>query len=200
MTAASARRWRVSRIPGMRRLLVISAALFCALLASGCGNKLETVTLGDTEGVYLDVDHLKYQIQISRYMNANDVEDRSYLKGLPESTAQPTGEETWFGVFLRVQNTSDKPMAPASDFEITDTQENVYRPIPVDTDINPFAYKPDPIAPKSLIPEPDSVASETTIQGSMLLFKIKTESLQNRPLEFRFKGGQGTTGVIDLDV
>ena len=184
----------------MRRLLVISAALFCALLASGCGNKLDTVTLGDTEGVYLDVDDLKYQIQISRYMNANDVEDRSYLQGLPQSTAQPTGEETWFGVFLRVQNTSDKPIAPASDFEIVDTQENVYRPIPIDTDINPFAYKPDPIAPKSLIPEPDSVASETTIQGSMLLFKIKTESLQNRPLEFRFKGPEGTTGVIDLDV
>ena len=184
----------------MRRLLVISAALFCALVASGCGNKLETVTLGDTEGVYLDVDHLKYQIQISRYMNANDVEDRSYLIGLPQSTAQPTGEETWFGVFLRVQNTGDKPIAPASDFEITDTQENVYRPIPMDTDINPFAYKPDPIAPKGLIPEPDSVASQTSIQGSLLLFKIKTESLQNRPLEFRFKGGSGTTGVIDLDV
>ena len=184
----------------MRRLLVISAALFCALLASGCGNKLETVSLGDTEGIYLDVDDLKYQIQISRYMNANDVEDRSFLLGLPQSTAEPTGEETWFGVFLRVQNTSDKPIAPASDFEIVDTQENVYRPIPIDTDINPFAYKPDPIAPKSLIPVPDSVASETTIQGAMLLFKIKTESLQNRPLEFRFKGGSGTTGVIDLDV
>ncbi len=184
----------------MRRLLVISAALICALLASGCGNKQETVTLGDTEGIYLDVDELKYQIQISRYMNANDVEDRAYLEGLPQSTAQPTGEETWFGVFLRVQNTSDKAIAPASDFEIVDTQENVYRPIPIDTDVNPFAYKPDPIAPKGLIPEPDSVASETTIQGSMLLFKIKTESLQNRPLEFRFKGGSGTTGVIDLDV
>ena len=184
----------------MRRLLVISAALFCAFLAAGCGNKQETVTLGDTEGIYLDVDDLKYQIQISRYMNANDVEDRSYLAGLPQSTAQPTGDETWFGVFLRVQNTSNKPLAPATDFEITDTQKNVYRPIPIDTDINPFAYKPDPIAPKSLIPEPDSVASETTIQGWMLLFKIKTESLQNRPLEFRFKGGSGTTGVIDLDV
>ena len=183
----------------MRRLLVISAAL-CALLASGCGNKQETVTLGDTEGIYLDIDDLKYQIQISRYMNANDVEDRSYLLGLPASTAQPTGEETWFGVFMRVQNSTDKTVAPASDFEIVDTQENVYRPIPLDTGINPFAYKPDPIAPKSLIPEPDSVASETTIQGSMLLFKIKTESLQNRPLEFRFKGGSGTTGVIDLDV
>jgi hypothetical protein len=184
----------------MRRLIVISAALFCAFLASGCGNKLETVTLGDTEGIYLDVDDLKYQIQISRYMNANDVEDRSYLLGLPQSTAQPTGEETWFGVFLRVQNSTDKAIAPANDFEIVDTQENVYRPIPLDTEANPFAYKPDPIAPKSLIPQPDSVASQTSIQGKLLLFKIKTESLQNRPLEFRFKGGSGTTGVIDLDV
>jgi hypothetical protein len=44
------------------------------------------------------------------------------------------------------------------------------------------------------------VASETTIQGSLLLFKVKTESLQNRPLEFRFKRGSGTEGVVDLDV
>jgi hypothetical protein len=184
----------------MRRLIVISAALALALLASGCGNKLETVTLGETEGIYLDIDQLKYQVQISRYMNANDVEDRSYLEGLPESTEQPTGEETWFGVFMRVQNTTDKTVAPANDFEIVDTQENVYRPIPLDTNVNPFAYKPDPIGPKGLIPQPDSVASETTIQGSLILFKVKTESLQNRPLEFRFKGPEGTTGVIDLDV
>ena len=187
-------------MPSMRRLLVISAALLCALVASGCGNKLETVTLGETEGTYLDVDDLKYQIQISRYMNAEDVEDRAYLIGLPGSTAQPTGEETWFGVFIRVQNTTDKTIAPANDFAIVDTQENVYHPIPIDTNVNPFAYKPDPIAPKSLIPEPDSVASETTIQGSLLLFKLKTETLQNRPLEFRFRGTEGTQGVVNLDV
>ena len=184
----------------MRRLLVISAALACALVAAGCGNKMETVTQGDTEGIYIDIDDLKYQIQISRYMNANDVEDRSYLAGLPQSTAQPTGEETWFGVFIRVQNGTDETIAPANDFVIEDTQENLYRPIPLDTNINPFAYKPDPIPANGLIPEPDSVASEGTIQGSLLLFKIKTSSLQNRPLEFRFKRGSGTTGVVDLDV
>ncbi len=187
-------------MPSMRRLLVISAALLCALLASGCGNKEEAVTRAQTEGIYLDVDDLKYQIQISRYMNAADVEDRAYLIGLPGSTEQPTGEETWFGVFIRVQNTTDKTVAPANDFAIVDTQENVYHPIPIDTNVNPFAYKPDPIAPKGLIPEPDSVASTGTIQGSLLLFKVKTESLQNRPLEFRFKRGSGTTGVVDLDV
>jgi hypothetical protein len=184
----------------MRRLLVISAALLCALFAAGCGNKQETVTLGETEGIYLDIDDLKYQVQISRYMNPNDVEDRSYLLGLPSSTSQPGGDETWFGVFIRVQNTTDETIAPANDFMIVDTQENKYRPIPIDTNVNPFAYKPDPIPPKGLIPEPDSVASETTIQGSLLLFKVKTESLQNRPLEFRFRRGSGTEGVVDLDV
>jgi hypothetical protein len=184
----------------MRRLIVISAALACALLAAGCGNKLETVTQGDTEGIYLDVDELKYQVQISRYMNPADVEDRSYLVGLPSSTAKPAGDETWFGVFLRVQNTTDKTIAPANDFSIIDTQENVYHPVPLDTSINPFAYKPDPIGPKGLIPQPDSVAAEGTIQGSLLLFKVKTSSLQNRPLEFRFKRGNGTTGTVDLDV
>ena len=184
----------------MKRVLYISA-LLCALLFAGCGNKEEGgVTVADTEGIYLDVDDLKYQVQISRYMNPNDVEDRSYLIGLPASTAQPTGDETWFGVFIRVQNTTDETIAPANDFEIVDTQDKVYRPIPLDTNINPFAYKPDPIAPKGLIPEADSVASEGTIQGSLLLFKVKTESLQNRPLEFRFKRGSGTEGVVNLDV
>jgi hypothetical protein len=187
-------------MPSMRRLIVTSAALLCALLAGGCGNKLDTVTLGDTEGIYLDVDELKYQVQISRYLNPADVEDRAYLTGLPASTAPPTGEETWFGIFIRVQNTTEKTIAPANDFSIVDTQENVYRPIPLDTKVNQFAYKPDPIGPKGLVPETGSVASETTIQGALLLFKVKTASLQNRPLEFRFKRGSGTTGTVHLDV
>jgi hypothetical protein len=183
----------------MRRLLVISAAL-CAFVAAGCGNKEHVVTQAHTEGIYLDVDDLKYQIQISRYMNPDDVEDKAYMAGMPSSTSQPTGDETWFGVFIRVQNETDKTIAPANDFEIVDTQDNVFRPVPLDTNVNPFAYKPDPIPPSGLIPEPDSVAAEGTIQGSLLLFKIKTSSLQNRPLEFRFKRGSGTTGVVDLDV
>lgn len=184
----------------MRRLLVISAALLCALAASGCGNKQETVTLGETEGIYLDIDDLKYQVQISRYMNPDDVEDKAYLKGLTGGSIDTGEDETWFGVFIRVQNPTDETIAPANDFVIEDTQKNIYRPVPIDTEINPFAYKPEPIPPKGLIPEPDSAASETTIQGSMLLFKVKTESLQNRPLEFRFKRGSGTTGIVDLDV
>jgi hypothetical protein len=50
----------------MRHVLLISAAL-CALLFAGCGYKEEGgVTVADTEGIYLDVDELKYQVQIWR--------------------------------------------------------------------------------------------------------------------------------------
>jgi hypothetical protein len=184
----------------MRRLLVIPAAILCALLLAGCGNKEDVVTSADTEGIYLDVDHLKYQVQISRYLNPSDIEDKSYLIGLPQSTAQPGGDETWFAVFMRVQNTTDDSQTPANDFKIVDTQDIEYRPIPLDSKINPYAYTSAPIPGEGLLPVPDSAAAENTIQGSLLLFKVKTDSLQNRPLELRFSGSEGTEAVVDLDV
>jgi hypothetical protein len=187
----------------MRRLTqitLLAIAVAASVLASGCGNKLETRTLGATEGLYLDVDQLKYQIQISRYLNANDVEDRTYLKGLPTGTAQPGADETWFAVFLRVSNNTGKAIGTADDFEIVDTQNNVYKPVPLDANVNPFAYVPITLQPKGLIPQPDSIAAEGVVQGSLLLFKVKTSSLQNRPLEFRLRRGTGVTGIVDLDV
>jgi hypothetical protein len=35
---------------------------------------------------------------------------------------------------------------------------------------------------KGRLPEPDTIASEGTTQGALLLFKIQTVSLDNRPL------------------
>jgi hypothetical protein len=186
----------------LARLTLLAAALACSLLATGCGNRTdEARTLGETEGVYLDIDELKYQVQLSRYLNPNDAEDRGYLTGLPPGTPQPGGDETWFAVFIRVSNETDHTLSPANDFEIVDTQENRFRPLPLDPKVNDFAYQPNPIPPGGLIPVPNSAAAQGVIQGSLLLFKVKTSSLQNRPLEFKFRrGGTGTTGIVDLDV
>lgn len=188
----------------MRRLLRLSlavAVLAFAALVAGCGNQVATRTVASTEGPYLDLDDLQYQVQISRYLNVNDVEDATYLTGLPPGTPQPSGDETWFGVFMRVTNSTDQALSPANDFEIVDTQNNVYRPIPLDPKVNPFAYVADPIPPQSKLPAPDSIASEGVIkQGALLLFKIKTDSLQNRPLILRFRRGSGTQATVDLDV
>jgi hypothetical protein len=188
----------------MRRLVL--ALALTALVAAGCGHDEDAATAvqqtAETEGLYLDVNGLKYQIQMSRYMNPNDVEDSQYLVGLPENAPAPSEDEIYFGVWVRVENTSEDETRPAASiWEIHDTQENVYRPIPIDTDINPFAFNPGDVPPKTVIPLSSSAAGQGPIQGLMLLFKIRNESFQNRPLELKFRnGGSGQEGTYDLDV
>ena len=184
----------------VRPLRILLATALVAL--AGCGGGTGVVTTAETEGLYLDINGLKYQIEMSRYMNEADDEDAEYLVGLPESTEPPAEDETWFGVWVRVENTSEDETRPAADtWEIHDTQENIYRPIPIDTDVNPFVFEPVDVPPKTVIPLADTAAGQGPIQGSLLLFKLKVDSLQNRPLELKFSnGGGGVEGTYDLDV
>jgi hypothetical protein len=184
--------------------LVLATALV-VLVAAGCGDEDHTTSqqqTAETEGLYLDVNGLKYQIQMSRYMNPNDAEDAEYLVGLPESAPAPSEDEIYFGVWVRVENTSNDETRPAATvWEIHDTQENVYRPLPIDTDLNPFAFEPGDVPPKTVIPLSTSAAGQGPIQGLMLLFKIRNESFSNRPLELKFRnGGSGQEGTYALDV
>jgi hypothetical protein len=184
-----------------RRLLTL-LALGAALVFAGCANKLETRTQGETEGVYIDVGQLKYQVQISRILNPNDIEDRNYLTQLPDGTLPPKPDEAWFGIWLRVENTSSKKSWPtASSFEIRDTQENVFKPYQQTGNV--FAYQPvDKLGPNAILPNSESPAGSGPIQGSLLLFKLTTTSLANRPLEFRIISptDPNNVGIVDLDV
>src|SRR5690606_38371032 len=63
----------------LRRVLALTAVSALALPLAACGNKEEVVTHGHTEGSYLNVGNLTYQVQISRQLNPADVTDRSYL-------------------------------------------------------------------------------------------------------------------------
>jgi hypothetical protein len=184
----------------------VLAATLTVLVAAGCGHDEDAATAiqqtAETEGVYLDVNGLKYQIQMSRYMNPNDAEDREYLVGLPETSPAPSEDEIYFGVWVRVENTSEDETRPAASiWEIHDTQENVYRPLSIDAELNPFAFEPVDVPPKTVIPLASSAAGQGPIQGKLLLFKIRNESFQNRPLELKFRnGGTGQEGTYDLDV
>lgn len=178
------------------RLLVTAAVLILAL--AGCSRGESQTATAETEGLYLDVNGLKYQVQLSRYLNPNDVEDREYLAGLPEGTTEPGPDETWFGVWVRVQNTSDEARPSATTWEIHDTQEKVYRPVPNDS---VFAYQPTTVAPGQILPRPDSASGQGPVQGALLLFRVTNESLQNRPLELIFSNGAGSkSGMYHLDV
>jgi hypothetical protein len=184
-----------------RVLLLLALAAASAVALAGCGNKIEVRTLGETEGIYIDVGELKYQVQLSRILNPNDEEDRAYLAGLPAGTVQPGSDEAWFGVWMRVQNTtSEKTLTAADEFEIVDTQEHSFTP--VEFEDNPFAYEAQELAPNTVVPSSNTVAGEGVIQGSLILFKLTTEAIANRPLEFKIQSPAlpDDIGVVDLDV
>jgi hypothetical protein len=185
----------------MTRRLLMVLVLASALVAGGCGaDKQETRTLGETEGTYIDVGDLKYQVQISRILNPSDVEDRNYLTQLPQGTLPPKADEAWFGVWIRVENTNDgKSLPTASNFEIRDTQDNVFKPYAQVGNV--FAYQPvDKLGPQEVLPNSEAPAGFGPIQGSLILFKLKTDSLQNRPLVLEISQAGEEPSRVDLDL
>jgi hypothetical protein len=185
-----------------RRPLALALLAAAALVVAGCGNKNTNVTEAQTEGLYMDVGPLLYQVQISRYLNPADPEDQGYLRGLPAGMSPQLGKgETWFGVFIRVQNTTDQTHTSTTQFTIRDTQGQEYSPIPLDAKVNPFAYVAGPLGPGGVNPGPETAAANGPVQqGSLVLFKLKVGSLQNRPLQLRMENGAGAQATIDLDL
>jgi|SRR4051794_6309147 len=180
-------------------LLLVAA---CAVAAAGCGNKKAVTTHADTEGTYIDIGPLKYQVQISRLLNPNDPEDRGYLVDLPGGQRTLGRSDQWFAVFMLVQNGSEASHRVADDYAIRDTQGTVFRPVAMGTR-NVFAYRVGTTLPPHVnLPLPDSPAGQNSIQGAMLLFKIPVANFENRPLEFEIRSSDvpNTTGTVDLDV
>jgi hypothetical protein len=183
-----------------RRALTLLLAAVAAIAIGACGEKTERQLHAETEGVYVDVGELKYQVQISRLLAPADPEDRGYLVDLPAGESLGADDE-WFAVFMRVENGSEEPQRVADQYEIVDTQENRYKPIQMGPK-NVFAYRPGVLEPHHSLPFEDSPAGQNSIQGALLLFKIPVANFENRPLELRIAAPQTTkdVGTVDLDV
>jgi len=178
-------------------LLVVGLA---ALALSACGNRHFPVRSAESEGVYLDLDSLKYQVQVSRELNPSDPEDKAYLVGLAKSDRTLKPDEVWFGIFLQVQNDTDDPHPTAHEMEIEDTQRNVYTPIRL-ASINNYRYRSGTLPAKTNVPAQDTTAFDGPTQGALVLFKLKEPSFDNRPLVLRITSAVDTTTAhVDLDV
>lgn len=185
-----------------RRLALLIALPFAILALAGCGGGKDS-TQARTEGIWIDAGSLDYHVQGSRLLEPGLVPDVSYLKGLPRGVAQPTADEAWFGVFLRIENKTDKTVPTPSHFEIEDTLGTVFKPVALDTSANPFAYSPTKLLPGNVIPRPDSAQEFDSTAGTELLFKLPLDSYQNRPLTFRViaaDAGGPEEAELDLDV
>src|SRR3954463_9310039 len=136
----------------LRKLVLL---VLVAAFVAGCGNKEPVITKAETEGVYVDVGGLTYQVQLSRFLNPGDIEDAQYLAGLPEGIPkQLPGDEIWFGVWMRVKNYSEETLTPTGTFTIVDTEGAEFRPVPLNVQSNPFAYVPIPLPHAHVLPTP----------------------------------------------
>jgi hypothetical protein len=190
-----------------RKTLLALLALLAAFALSACGESHTRVTTGTYAGgsgknaPYLNVGPLVYEVQLSRQLNPYNTEDASYLLGLTPAQSQLHPGEEWFGVFMQVYNESTVPHPAATNFTITDDQGIAYYPV-IPNANNLFAYRGGTVPANSQIPGPNTVAADGPTQGELLLYKIKVESLDNRPLTLKIVDptDAAQTASAELDV
>ena len=193
-----------ARLPAV----LLSLALALTVAACGANNQPEqrnesfqsvNAQVAETEGIYLDIEGIKYQVQVSRQLNPGLIDDRDFFIGLSEDDKDISKDEEWFGVWIMAENVEEEPLPNAVDFEIKDTQENVYRPMQFGAE-NVFAYRGATVDDGERYPHPNSPAGERQPYGSLVLFKLRRFSLDNRPLELTITGRQGQQAIVNLDV
>lgn len=164
----------------IRPLLVLTALAALALGASACAEEEHGVLV---EGEPIELGDLEYKVQFTRLLNIHDVEDSAYLVG----HEPPQPGHSYLGVFVAIKNLSEENSAElAEDFKIVDTDNNTFRPLESES-----LYALDlgaTVGPLDLVPAPDSTAEVGPIEGSLILFEITDESIENRPLEFIIPG------------
>jgi hypothetical protein len=191
----------------LRKLTLLALVLLAASALAACGDSHTKVTTGTYAGEsganapYLDVGPLVYEVQLSRQLNPFSTEDSAYLQGLSPAEQKLEPGQEWFGVFMQVYNNGSSALPAATNLTITDTQGNRYIPI-VPGATNQFAYRAGSVPGKGRLPVPDSVASDGTTQGALLLFKIQIVSLDNRPLKLTIvdPDDAAETASAELDV
>ncbi len=196
----------------MRRVrhIVLATLAAAGLLTAGCGAEEE---LHVVEGEPLELGDLSYNVQITRFLNPEDPEDKAYLAG-----QEPPGPgQAYLGVFLTIENEGEEAVEIPSGFEVADTTGADYEPVPSESpyalqlpgqdetatqDAEPDAIEdlqPTEIPPGGEIPIPDSTAAEGVIGGAMLLFLVDESVTENRPLELHVPGEE-EDGVVELDI
>jgi hypothetical protein len=173
--------------------LVLAAALVLGVLLSGCNSSPET-DLSVDEGQPMKLGDLLYNVEISRFLNPRDPEDRAYLAGQPP----PPNDKLYLGVFMLIENEADTAQQVPSDFKVVDTEGTEFKPIPSQS---LFALKlGGTVGGKDQLPGPESTAANGPIQGSMVLFLIDQAATEDRPLTLDIPSTTGSVGEVELDI
>jgi hypothetical protein len=176
-----------------------AAALMLGVVA--CGSEGETEELNGeevpfvVEGEPIELGDLRINVQLTRFLNPNDIEDAQYLEGLPP----PPADKDYLGVFLEAENEGDDPakLPTASELTVTDTTGKEFEPSESDT---VFALElGTEVEGSGEVPAAESAAANGPVQGSLVIFLVDTGVSENRPLEMDLTA-DGAQGIIELDI
>ncbi|MEI6792424.1 MAG: hypothetical protein WCK97_04225 [Actinomycetes bacterium] len=184
------------------RLLALALLPVAAAAVVGCGSKQATVSVGESEAIYVTLGGLQYQVQMSRQLNPADAGDSDLLAGIAPADRALGTQDLWFGVWVRAFNSSDSVHMTANDFKIVDTHGEEFMPVPVDAS-NKLVFREAPVlANGGQYPYPNSVAANLPTTGAILIFKLPHSALDYRPLELELRSTTlpGKKASVTLDV
>jgi hypothetical protein len=180
----------------IRAVLLALAVAFSGLALSACmpeehsEDGVEVVI----EGEPVDLGPLQFNTLFSRPLNRFDNEDRYYLVGKPP----PPPGSTYLGVFVRIKNKDqEKAHRIPDEFKIVDTRGQTVANTPSDSI---FAVPTGTeIPPGGQVPAIDSPPQVGTIQASLLIFEVKNEVLELRPVALELEY-EGEKAEVELDL
>jgi hypothetical protein len=172
-------------------IALVAALTALAMTLVACGSEEATDVV---EGEPAELGELAYNIQITRFLNPDDVEDAEYLLGQPD----PEAGRSYLGVFLTITNESkDEAQQSAHGYTVVDTVGNEFEPAESES---PYALEiGTEVAEESQLPVPDSTAATGPNKGAMLLFLVDDTVSENRPLELEIDSPDGSS-VVELDI
>lgn len=186
---------RAPMLSNRRFALPLFAALALLVLGLGtaaCGYKSDEEHVAEGESVYLG--DLQFNVIFSRYLNPADTEDAAYLVGQPE----PPKGETYFGVFLLVQNEENEPLPLPATATITDVDHQEYELVESES-LYAFPFGTE-VEEQEQIPVLDSTPQQGPIEGSLALFLLPEAASENRPLTLHLANDEGDEVEIELDL
>jgi hypothetical protein len=182
--------------PGRGRTGVLAVALSLAVALIGVAGCGEEETKHVVEGEPLELGELSFNVQITRFLNPSDPEDRDYVVG--QQLPPPEGQD-YLGVFIEIENEGDEEarLPTAADLSVVDTTGAAYEALESDS---PFAFDlGGTIDAHSEVPAADTPAASGPTQGSIVLFQVPSNIGDNRPLELEITH-RGEDGTIELDI
>jgi hypothetical protein len=176
----------------LTRLALVAALLSGALAVAGCGEDEEELDV--MEGEPVELGELRYNVQITRFLNPSDPEDRAYLVGQPDAGRA----DEYLGVFMTIENEGDSSVQLPDEMTVVDTRDNTYEPRESES---VYALElGSTLEGGGELPASDTPAATGPISGAMVLFRVKGSVTENRPIEFEIPSSSGEQARVELDI